>query len=638
MVIRVIGAVGALVVVVLVVVSTLWKHTYGRADVPQEAPSYRASAPMQIVIHEHGGSVEAQTPQDAQFALGYLHGWKRPWITTLFRQVAQGRLSAWPEATGGATDIDYLARAIDFYDLAQRDLTRLPQADRDALDQFTRGYNAARADPAWAMKTEMVLLPPEVLSTLEPFTSLDMLAIGRVWMWLLDAPSIHGSRLQALQDTLLSSLAWSGLAGYVVSSPISGGAVPDTAGAEGSAPQATPTMYVRYGLGNSMLPILLLTEVRLGNVRTVGLQFPGLPRFVAGNRADMGFFAASVHQGRLSMGEPQRSFVRPATQDGRFVGADLKERRVVSEGKGDTLWVGPGKADTLRWNSLTRPTLWEAIHTTSESWHGAYSITSTTANGLAAAVDGARFKPAPQSVRRSGEAPSWMQDTYSPWAAGFMDCVTPYLDARRVQGAHVREAVTYLSNWNYNYAPNAIAPTILHRWFTVLREDGFWDSPPHEMAWSDEACRTLATGRAFRQHFPASLEQLVADRGNDMRRWQWYLEVPATTTFPYWGPRASGGAYARFGSRQQSIGGHPTTVRGGADEAITHEVTLWMEGANASVVAYRDIGRWEQWLAPFTEQYEPTFVVDLSSLKVQARLTWPVDEATGVARARLSRE
>jgi hypothetical protein len=638
MVIRVVGAVGAFVVVVLVALSVLWRQAYDRADVPQQAPSYRARAPMQLTIHDHGGRVEAETPQDAQFALGYLHGWKRPWITTLYRQVAQGRLSAWPRAGAGATDIDLLAHAIDFYDLARRDLSRLSEADREALDQFTRGYNAARADPAWAMKTEMVLLPPAVLSTLEPFTPLDMLAIGRVWMWLLDAPTIHGSTLQALQDTLLSSLAWSGLAGHLVSAPTSGGAGSDSEGAGAPASQDIPTMYVRYGLGNGMLPILLLTEVRLGTVRTVGLQFPGLPRFLAGHRSDMGYFAAAVRQGRLSMGEPQQPFTRPISQHGRFVGADLKERLVVSEGKDDTLWIGPGKADTLWWKSLIRPTLWEGLHMTTESWYGAYSSTSTTANGLATAVENARFKPAPQIVRRSGEPPSWMQDTYSPWAAGFMGCVSPYLDARRGQGTRVQEAVTYLSNWNYDYAPNAIAPTILHRWFTVLREARYLDAPAHELVWSDEACRDLVTGPAFRQYFPASLEQLVADRGEDMRMWQWYLEVPVITTFPYWGARPSGGSFERFGSQQRSVGGHPTTVRGGADEGIAHEVTLWMEGPSASVVAYRDIGRWEQWLSRYTEQYEPTRVVNVSALREQALLTWRADGATGVARARLSRD
>jgi hypothetical protein len=172
----------------------------------------------------------------------------------------------------------------------------------------------------------------------------------------------------------------------------------------------------------------------------------------------------------------------------------------------------------------------------------------------------------------------------------------------------------------------------------VLREARYLDAPAHELVWSDEACRDLVTGPAFRQYFPASLEQLVADRGEDMRMWQWYLEVPVITTFPYWGARPSGGSFERFGSQQRSVGGHPTTVRGGADEGIAHEVTLWMEGPSASVVAYRDIGRWEQWLSRYTEQYEPTRVVNVSALREQALLTWRADGATGVARARLSRD
>lgn len=100
--------------------------------------------------------VQAATPQDAWFAMGYVHAQERTWQLEFNRRVMHGELS---EVFGPATlETDKLMRALDIMGSARRQYAGLPQYAKDALQAYSRGIHAFHGQRPQALPPEFLVL------------------------------------------------------------------------------------------------------------------------------------------------------------------------------------------------------------------------------------------------------------------------------------------------------------------------------------------------------------------------------------------------------------------------------------------------------------------------------------------------
>jgi len=99
--------------------------------------------------------VEANHPNDAYFALGYLHARERTWQMEFNRRLASGTLS---EILGEKTiGIDRFMKTIGIRRAARAQYENLPSATKLALEAYCNGINAGFADLGWALPVEFFL-------------------------------------------------------------------------------------------------------------------------------------------------------------------------------------------------------------------------------------------------------------------------------------------------------------------------------------------------------------------------------------------------------------------------------------------------------------------------------------------------
>ncbi|NQW93802.1 MAG: penicillin acylase family protein, partial [Polaromonas sp.] len=90
--------------------------------------------------------IKAQTPQDAWFAIGYVHAQERGWQLEFNRRVMHGELS---EAFGAATlETDKLLRTLGIMQAAERQWQALPAEGKSAMQAYSDGINAFYAQPS----------------------------------------------------------------------------------------------------------------------------------------------------------------------------------------------------------------------------------------------------------------------------------------------------------------------------------------------------------------------------------------------------------------------------------------------------------------------------------------------------------
>jgi len=100
--------------------------------------------------------IEAATPFDAWFAMGYVHAQERTWQLEFNRRLMHGELS---ELFGpAALDTDRLMRTLDIAGAARRQYAGLPPFAREALQAYSRGIASFHQHRAQALPPEFLLL------------------------------------------------------------------------------------------------------------------------------------------------------------------------------------------------------------------------------------------------------------------------------------------------------------------------------------------------------------------------------------------------------------------------------------------------------------------------------------------------
>ena len=100
--------------------------------------------------------VRAQSPQDAWFAMGFVHAQERTWQLEFNRRVMHGQLS---EVFGPATlETDKLMRGLDIMGAARRQYEGLPLYAQEALQAYARGIQAFHKNRPQALPPEFQVL------------------------------------------------------------------------------------------------------------------------------------------------------------------------------------------------------------------------------------------------------------------------------------------------------------------------------------------------------------------------------------------------------------------------------------------------------------------------------------------------
>lgn len=168
----IVGMLAPVVLVVLIYIVYVWLSTlFGVAHASGTIDGLGLRAPVRVIRDARGiPHIRAASVHDAAFAQGYVTGSDRLFQIDVTRRFVLGTLS---EMFGPTTlDADEAARVIDLRGIVDREYAHLAPADRDQLQAFADGVNAAaQREPD----------PPEYSSLLyrfAPWRPQDSLAVG----------------------------------------------------------------------------------------------------------------------------------------------------------------------------------------------------------------------------------------------------------------------------------------------------------------------------------------------------------------------------------------------------------------------------------------------------------------------------
>ena len=155
-------------------------YLYLRQSLPQTAGEIRLAglrAPAEILRDRYGiPHIFAASPEDASFALGFVHAQDRLWQMEMSRRIGAGRLS---EIVGpGGLETDRFLRTLGVRRAAEANLRTLDAETRNLLEAYAAGVNAfLGTDP---------VLPPEFWLTgarPEPWQPADSVAWVKMMAW-----------------------------------------------------------------------------------------------------------------------------------------------------------------------------------------------------------------------------------------------------------------------------------------------------------------------------------------------------------------------------------------------------------------------------------------------------------------------
>jgi penicillin amidase len=236
--------------------------------------------------------IDAETDDDAAFALGLVHAHLRLGQMAIYRRIAQGRIAE----MGGplAIDVDHGIRILEFGRAVPAILAALPQATRRWLQRFVDGINHYQAT-AKRLPFEYRILGLDR----EPWTVADVLAFGRlvgadvswiVWFNLLklrdrpDWPQLWARLLEQGGDR--AAAPNSGRPANEAMANILAGLSRSGSNSLAIAPRRTRTGSAILAndphLGINLPNAWLLAGLKSPSYHAVGLMVPGLPLIAIG--------------------------------------------------------------------------------------------------------------------------------------------------------------------------------------------------------------------------------------------------------------------------------------------------------------------------------------------------------------------
>ena len=162
--------------------------------------------------------IKASNPQDAWFALGYVHAQERAWQLAFNRRVMHGTLS---ELLGPATlETDRLLRTLDIMGAAERQYRNLPDPAREALQRYSDGINTFFKHSTQALPPEFHLIGGKSDLDEPAWTPQD--SVGWALMMALDLGDNWGREMSrlALLRVLDTEQLWTLMPPYPGEAPV----------------------------------------------------------------------------------------------------------------------------------------------------------------------------------------------------------------------------------------------------------------------------------------------------------------------------------------------------------------------------------------------------------------------------------
>lgn len=169
----------ALLVLVLLVFVAVW--LYLRQSLPDYSGEVKLAGlagPVEVLRDAHAiPHIQAQSWDDAWFALGFVHAQDRLWQMEMNRRIAAGRVA---EVVGErGLEIDRFMRTLGMRRVAEENAKVLSPEARRGMERYAAGVNAFLAGRKGP-------LPPEFLIfgiTPEPWSVVDSIAWGKMMQW-----------------------------------------------------------------------------------------------------------------------------------------------------------------------------------------------------------------------------------------------------------------------------------------------------------------------------------------------------------------------------------------------------------------------------------------------------------------------
>lgn len=202
------------------------------------------------------------------------------------------------------------------------------------------------------------------------------------------------------------------------------------------------------------------------------------------------------------------------------------------------------------------------------------------------------------SQRERRAATESLSDT-SAWAGLVLERTLPHLDDLHAPTPRMREARTYLRNWDANYERASIGASVFEVWMdeyardagaipflqpttaadtlrsTDVRKGSLRSGPRRPARAAPIRLDRLPPDRTFfaahrqRQAFRRAVKRLTAAHGTDLRQWRWERVAPDRRSFPVWSADSliqqdlSALASTRYAPIEVPGIGHPSTPSGG---------------------------------------------------------------------------
>lgn len=622
----------------------VWYFAY-EAETPPPRTSTVTALDQPATIHWQANGIpriEATSRADAVAALGYAHGLQRTWTLALWRQTALGQLGEW--FGRGLGPLDQHARRLGLASRAETAYGQLPEATQQLLSAYATGVNAAWADGAAARSSELVLLDVP-LADWQPWHSI---AIERLVGWMATTPP-PDSTLAPLPDSTKRFFQtddrfrqWLHLYGM------------ERSVAWGISTPDGPALFQRHVFGASTLPLLQSAILDDGTGTAMqGASLPGTPFFPSGrtgtsawsillhspmplNFAPVDSSALRTEYDRIRFRDGSETLLTTVRTPDRLPLSVPDPRPVRAAVLPDTLSPADSAAvmDSIR---TQRRSVWQI------RWPGLQPLTDASAwldlaRGEIGAFQllnghGLQLQPngewtvlgAPPVIARSGNGvlvgqTAWAQSqarsleallaaTASPaveqlsesdsstWAARGTRSVMPFLLMAAPGDSLVREATTYLRNWDYTYDRASIGASVFETWLRTHRAatDSLPFIPPRApltppddslalVQWTDSLrADSLRRGDALQATFAQAAQSLSEQFGADLRRWRWERVNAMPRYFPVWSADSiitrdlRGLSETRYAPIQRPGRGHPSTLSGGTSllDAAPQPAAAW---------------------------------------------------------------
>lgn len=571
---------------------------------PDELVTPAVSGETTIGWYPEHTRIEAPDEAALYAGLGYVHGLRRTWPAHLLRQVALGRTSEWyGPATSG---IDSLSLQLGLATSSRSAMRMLPDTTRRLLEAYSEGVNLAMRSRSARLQDEFTVLG----ITPEPWEPWHSLAIERLFAWVGTGQMPDSLLAGAPEEVRVLSKRSEAMRELLAMHDLDHSAVFLTDG-------PAPMFGVRIAYGSAVMPILEEHEIVLNGRRRIAAILVGTPfPFVI---AETSRAAAVLPGGRVRIRTTLQdtlsmtaSYERIADRQGREVVISflrgegqlfLTQRRTRQPV--DTLATATQSADTSQVTPDTLITRRDATERWMLDWHGidagsdavafadllrggtssfslfrggaimvgaGGNVAVSGSDHASASVAGATVVGHPtwvgplaerlsvlQTMADSVGMDAMMDDVHSAWAESMLPTMVRAASSIPDPPPAVRDALTYLRNWNHEYDGANIAASIFDAWVRAYRDST--GALPIESA--DDS---LFTERYLRYQLLAGVVDSMTQRyGPEMSQWRWERTRPDRRYVPGFPP--DGDWHITTNRRYDPLDlagrGHPSTIQFG---------------------------------------------------------------------------